>query len=413
MWNELRWIARAVHQVWNHLPRRDRVGLIVALFLMPVGGFLTNAPAILLGRLVDKMLRGLATNISTTAPFIAWIAVAIIIREALAILRKYLVENTSTHVQKSKTVQVVEHLLRLDLHSFGPEQRVGSVQGRMHRSIEGFVKVIKLSFLDLLPASVTAICALAVVASRNRPLTALMAAVIPAGLIIALLQVKTQKGIRIYLLRAKEEIDGRVVELLGGLEYIRAANTELIEIQKIEFACEKLRQREIQHHVWMSVYDALKYLNEGLFHILVLCMTIYLAYHGRTSAGDILAFSILFAAVVNPLREVHRILDEAHESGLRVNDLFELLHKPEDVSFLYTVSDTGVARDWQNRPIHNVAGLGIANGLRPFKKLAYPRVFQPRSTIRVTVEERFGRGALYLALQGYKVLGAPAPGTCP
>src|SRR5207253_10186595 len=63
----------------------------------------------------------------------------------------------------------------LDLHSFGPEQRVGSVQGRMHRSIEGFVKLIKLSFLDLLPASVTAICALAVVASRNRPLTALMA----------------------------------------------------------------------------------------------------------------------------------------------------------------------------------------------------------------------------------------------
>ena len=90
--------------------------------------------------------------------------------------------------------------------------------------------------------------------------------------------------------------------------------------------------------------------------------------------------------------------------------VWERLNKPEDVSFLYTISDTGVARDWQNRPIHNVAGLGIANGLRPFKKLAYPRVFQPRSTIRVTVEERFGSGTLFLTFQGYKVLGSPPVG---
>lgn len=96
-----------------------------------------------------------------------------------------------------------------------------------------------------------------------------------------------------------------------------------------------------------------------------------------------------------------------------VDRVFESLNRPENVRFRYTIADRGTGRDLQNRPIHNVAGLGTADGERPFKKLARPLVFHPRSTVRVTVEERFGRGALYVALQGYKVLGSSPPGACP
>jgi hypothetical protein len=93
-----------------------------------------------------------------------------------------------------------------------------------------------------------------------------------------------------------------------------------------------------------------------------------------------------------------------------VNRIFEHLNDPNDVSFLYSISDTGIGRDWQNRPIYNVAGLGIANGLRPFKYLERPRVFPPRSTIRVDVEEHSGRGTLFIAFQGYKSIGVPTLG---
>jgi hypothetical protein len=92
------------------------------------------------------------------------------------------------------------------------------------------------------------------------------------------------------------------------------------------------------------------------------------------------------------------------------NKIFERLNRPEDVSFRYAIFDTGTGRDLQNQPIHNIAGLGIANGDRPFKKLARPMIFRPRSTIRVTVQERFGRGTLYLVFQGYKVLVSATAG---
>jgi hypothetical protein len=90
-----------------------------------------------------------------------------------------------------------------------------------------------------------------------------------------------------------------------------------------------------------------------------------------------------------------------------VDRLFERLNRPEDVSFRYSIFDTGTGRELQNQPINNIAGLGIANGDRPFKRLARPMLFQPRSTIRLTVEEQSGRGTLFIVFQGYKLLGGP------
>jgi hypothetical protein len=91
-----------------------------------------------------------------------------------------------------------------------------------------------------------------------------------------------------------------------------------------------------------------------------------------------------------------------------ISRVFERLNRPEDVSFRYAIFDGGTGHELQNRAINNIAGLGIADGDRPFKKLARPMSFLPRSTIRVQVKEQFGRGTLFIAFQGYKLLG-PAP----
>ena len=44
-------------------------------------------------------------------------------------------------------------------------------------------------------------------------------------------------------------------------------------------------------------------------------------------------FSVLFLNVMAPLNEVHRFIDEAHESSLRVGDLLDILAEPIDRSF--------------------------------------------------------------------------------
>jgi hypothetical protein len=78
----------------------------------------------------------------------------------------------------------------------------------------------------------------------------------------------------------------------------------------------------------------------------------------------------------------------------------------DEISFLYSIDILSTGRELQNEPIHNVAGLGIANGDRPFRPLARPIAFEPRSFIRIQIEELSGPpGTLYIVLHGYKTLG--------
>jgi hypothetical protein len=80
---------------------------------------------------------------------------------------------------------------------------------------------------------------------------------------------------------------------------------------------------------------------------------------------------------------------------------------PEEVSFLYSFDIGSTGREYQNKPIHNIAGLGIANGDRPSRPFAKPMVFEPRSSIRLQIEELSTgtAGTLFIVLQGYKILG--------
>jgi hypothetical protein len=78
----------------------------------------------------------------------------------------------------------------------------------------------------------------------------------------------------------------------------------------------------------------------------------------------------------------------------------------EEVSFLYSLDVSSTGREYQSKPIHNIAGLGIANGDRPFRPFAKPMMIEPKSSLRIQVEELSGPpGTLFIVLQGYKMLG--------
>lgn len=90
-----------------------------------------------------------------------------------------------------------------------------------------------------------------------------------------------------------------------------------------------------------------------------------------------------------------------------VGKLFQVVGSPpESVQFKYAIFDEGSGREFQSEPILNIAGLGSANGERPFRNFAQPIVFGPRSTIRMEITEVSDFvGELHVSLHGYKVLG--------
>ena len=337
-WQELAVILKRARRVWDLVPSRPKLMLAGAAGLIALTSTCYIAIPLLLGRLINDVQHGMAAGLARhalgrIAGFdLALLAGAYLLREFLHVARRYLVDSTCLRIEKQMTVRVVSHLMTVDLSTF-THQRVGAMHGRIIRSVDGFVRFLRVTFLDFFPAILTGILALATVTAKQPWLGAVMAGVIPMALGLTLWQLISQKGIRLSLMRSREGLDGTVVEQLGSLDYIRAANTQAREVERVARVAEERRAKENRHHFQMSLFGSGKALNEALFHVLVLGGAIAFAIQGTISIGEIWTFSLLFLNVMTPLSEIHRIIDETHESSLQVGQLLGLLAEPVDRSF--------------------------------------------------------------------------------
>lgn len=335
---EVRELASTARQTWRMLSRPHRAALLGAVTVMAIGGVAATALPLLSGRLVDRVATGLqndesrASILAAVASVLVMIAGLVLLREFLQVIRRFLVENTCTRIERHMSVRVVSHLMQANLSELTHE-KVGTLHGKIFRSIGGYMRLLRLSFLDFFPALVIGLFAIATAIWKQPLLGLVMLCVIPASLGLTVWQLLSQKRVRLKLLRVHEEMDGTVVELLGGLDYVRVANANAHELRRVSKAAEQKRSKELKHHVAMSFFGAGKAVVEGGFHVAVLGLAAYLAVNGRISFGDILTFSMLYLSAMAPLNEVHRVLDEGHEASLRVLDLQELLSLPVDPSF--------------------------------------------------------------------------------
>ncbi|MBT3380519.1 MAG: ABC transporter ATP-binding protein [Lentisphaerae bacterium] len=330
--NSLSPIWYAFTRLKPHAPVGWRKRLLVVSLLMIAVGALASAPPLIVGRIVDSLSERAGPVPSRIGVLLGCLMASVLLRECLQAARKFLVEDTATRMEKSIRMAVSGHLLRLPLQYYR-HHLVGELQGRLNRGIEGATKLVKLAFLDLLPAAAVAAAALITVFAGNPAIALAMILVIPVSLVIVHRQVASQRGLREALRTRKEEIDGKVVELLGGLETVRAMHTENFETERIEVVAEDLRRTEIRHHRWMAFYDAAKSVNEGAFLAAVIGLVVWLVLRGHASVGQVLAATMLFQRILEPLREVHRVYDEASEACVNAEGLLEIQDEPADDSY--------------------------------------------------------------------------------
>jgi ATP-binding cassette, subfamily B, bacterial len=335
---ELRAIAGRGGQVWRLISWRYRVLLGGALLVMSLASAANTSIALCLGKLIDAVSSPGSPGLAPAASFriaviyLALIGGAYLARETMNVVRRFMVEEACTCIDRDMYVRVISHVMKVELTLLARGQ-VGALYGRINRSIEGLVRFLRISFLDFVPALFTGGFALAATLSKEPRIALAMAGVIPLSLGLTMWQLLKQNGVRRDLLRSRETMDGTVVEQLSGLDYIRASNTHDHELQRVAQTADRRRRKELRYHVQISLFGSARALNEGFFHVVVLALAIYLFVHGRLHAGEILAYSVLYLSVMAPLNEVHRFIDEAHDSGLKVADLVGLLEEPVDPSF--------------------------------------------------------------------------------
>src|SRR5262249_53787970 len=124
----------------------------------------------------------------------------LVLRESLNVLRRYLVESTCRRINRDMCIKLVSHLMKVNLATLSQE-KLGALQGRIFRSVDGFVRFLRVSFLDFFPALFTGVFALIAAVTRQPLLGLIMIGVIPVAVFLTVRQLMSQKGVRLKLMR--------------------------------------------------------------------------------------------------------------------------------------------------------------------------------------------------------------------
>lgn len=315
------------------LTKRQKRNFVVILLIMVASAGLSQLLPLTVGDLTNNVLGQSDLSFSKIMPFLVFILSITIFNEILKVIRRLLVEDTSTSFEKTARTEAINSLLHAPLNFFR-KNMVGHIHGRLNRSLEGVVKLIKLIFMDFAPAVFNGVAAIIVIFSQlPAQLAFLMLLVIPIGTLIVMRQISTQRGIRVQLMEEKSTMDGAVVELVNGIEVIRVTDNVNTEVNRFGNQSENLRGKEMHHHKSMAFYDCLKFVNEAIFTVLIIGVSTYLAGKGDISVGAVLTSYLCFTQLTTPLRELHRILDELSESSVLAKAYFEILDLPQDFSY--------------------------------------------------------------------------------
>lgn len=337
--------------IWRRLfallPKTQKLEFLAVLAILALSAVLSQLTPLAIGYLTDHVLAAQSATFQSVLPILLVILLVNVVNEVIKVIRRLIVEDTATQAEKNARQQAALSLLLAPLSYFRGHM-TGNIHGRLNRSLEGTVKLIKLLFMDFAPAVSTGLAAIVTIFWQLPfPVVCLVILVIPVGTFIVFRQIRTQKGIRVELMDTKAEMDGIMVELLGGIETIRALDSARTESARIEAQSEQLRRKEMRHHKAMALYDCLKFVNEAFFSVLVIGLSVLLASQGVITIGTVLTAYLCFTQLTGPLRELHRILDEFSECVVLAGDYFQLLELPLDFSYQTEVTESPV------RPVNN------------------------------------------------------------
>lgn len=320
-------------KIFKMLTKKQKINFIIIIGIMILSALLTQLLPLSIGSLTDDVLSSDELSFVNVLPFLGFILVITVTNEIIKVIRRLLVEDTSTSFEKVARTKAISALLHAPLDYF-KENMTGNIHGKLNRSLEGTTKLLKLLFMDFAPAIFNGIAAIIVIFSKLPiSLALMMLLVIPIGVIIVFRQITTQRGIRVELMNEKSNMDGTMVELINGIEVIRIVNNAENETARFDNKSEYLRAKEMKHHKAMAFYDCLKFVNEAVFTVLVIGVSAYLAGEGIITVGTVLTAYLSFTQLTTPLRELHRIFDELSESTVLAEEYFKIIELPKDFSY--------------------------------------------------------------------------------
>lgn len=141
-------------KVWKKifalLPQKQKLEFFIVLAILGISAVLSQLTPLAVGYLTDHVLAAQTATFQSVLPILLAILLVNVVNEIIKVVRRLIVEDTATQAEKNARQQAANSLLQAPLSYFRGHM-TGNIHGRLNRSLEGTVKLIKLLFMDFAP----------------------------------------------------------------------------------------------------------------------------------------------------------------------------------------------------------------------------------------------------------------------
>ncbi|SMD01102.1 ATP-binding cassette domain-containing protein [Primorskyibacter flagellatus] len=343
---------KPVKSLFERLGRGGTIAMATATGAVIAAGFLANLPAVYLGDIVDMIVENGAA--SEVWPIFLMIVAVLLVRILLVVMQKFLVERTAVGLQRNVTMGNLRKILSLRVDAI-QSLRSGEVAVLLDKRVHGMVRWLKLIFLDAIPLLAIAIPAVIFAFRENFYAGGVILIVLALSAIVTVLQIRSQKGIRITLIQKAASLAGQITELLSHLDFVRASDMAKNVRSRFDGETRVIKETEFLHHKWMMAFDAIKGLIEDLGQALVVGIGIFFVVGDNMTPGTILTLAMLYKSAAIPLQQLHRVADEMHEAALHIDAANKVIDAADDPGLSGAVAPAFVA----GTPVVHTRGLSL------------------------------------------------------
>lgn len=137
----------------------------------------------------------------------------------------------------------------------------GERTAQLNQGMAGLSQLMKILCNDVFAAVLTAACTLVQV-TVNAPgeIAGILFLYLALTILISVLQICSQNGIREEIIRQKNSLDGQICQSIGNLELICGMNAECHEKKRLRPVVFQIDVMERGHHRFMGAFDCTKQL---------------------------------------------------------------------------------------------------------------------------------------------------------
>ncbi len=324
------------------MSRKTKWKCMGVIILAAIGSLLASVWPVKLGELYTNISNGTISNISQGGLAVVIFGLIYLLAECITIIRRVMLDCiVATHESEIREYSI-KKLLKMPV-SYYSECLSGEKTAQLNQGVAGFSQLIRIVCNDVFSTVLIAICTLMqVFLNASSIMAGIMFLYLALTIIISVLQIRSQNGIREKIVGQKNALDGQICQAISNIELIRGMNAEECEIKRLRPSILNISKTEKRHHKYMGTFDCVKQSCKVVFQLILLMVCVNLISNGKMSAGSVITVCLLFQQLIKPIDEVYRFMDETASSVIKAKVLLEVVASSTDEVFDILPSDDEV-----------------------------------------------------------------------